>query len=105
MRDINNAQALIGGTRKFISAKLKTAEKYFNMNFLGKIMKVYNTNNFTHNNKEGEEYYDKNGNIKKKYINEKLKKSSKEDLFKVCDYLAKFLDIFFVMLELGDIPK
>lgn len=105
IKNIDIAQALIGGTRKFISAKIKTAEKYFNKNFHNKIMRVYNTNNFTHNNQEGEECCNKNNDIKKKYINEELKKYSKEDLFEVCDYLVKFLDIFFAMLKLGDIPK
>ena len=96
---------MIGGSRKILDAQAKTAEKYFNESFLKKIKKYFNFYNFTHDNLNGEEKYDDKGKITKKFINQELKKFSSDEIFKLCDYLAKFLEIFVAMLKLGDYKK
>lgn len=98
IRNLKNAQELIGGSRKYLKAYFKTLEKVFNKQWLEKIRDLFDGYNFTHNNEIGEEWKD-NGQIKIKLKNEKLKNMSESDLFNLCDYLVKSLDIMYAALD------
>ena len=105
-KNIDGAQAILGGSRKILNAHIKTAEQYFNKNYLSKIKRIFNNCNFAHDNRNGEEKCcDDDGKIIKKGINQKLKNFTNNELFKLCDYLVSFLDIFLAMLELNDYGK
>lgn len=95
--NIDHAQAFVGGCRKFFDAYKQTCKKIFTNDYLKKISDLFNGYNFAHN-KIGEEK-NENEKIEIRSKNKKLKNISNQDLFGICEYLMKSLDIIYVALE------
>lgn len=96
--DLKSAQALIGGIRKYFNAYRVSIESIFNKKWINTIGDLFNGLNFTHNNVIGEEIH-KNGKTVIKSVNNKIRNMSKDDIFRICDYLLTSMDIILKAVE------
>lgn len=102
-KDVDTKSDLLGGARKYLSAKKETLKQIFQESFIDKLIKDFNSFNITHNNKNGEENRKKSGEIFIKHKNNKFNKLTQKQLSDIYDKLVQNLDMVLYADEINNL--